>query len=164
MPVITPDDILAPVLPDDVADGILHLTLDIETCHASKEVIEKARKRWKPPSNIKDPAKIETAREKAYERIAERSALLDAAPIGAVCFVTGTDSGRSYYCVKPKKAFKEIKDKIHEELCPEGDEEPKFDPFHSAGRSVSTTVWSVSGTRSRTPGRRSTCSSNAATI
>lgn len=28
------------------------------------------------------------------------------------------------------KAFKEIKDKVHEELCPEGDEEPKFDPFH----------------------------------
>lgn len=107
MPVI-PGNVLAPVLPDELDHGIRHLTLDIETCHGSPEVIKAAQKRWKPPSNIKDEEKIKKAREVAYKRIVERSALLDGSPIGAVCFITGATSGRIFYWVKPKKAFKKI--------------------------------------------------------
>jgi predicted 3'-5' exonuclease similar to PolB exonuclease domain len=57
------------------------LVLDIETGEASEQEIEAACRRYRPPSNIKDPFKIKDNVEAAHKKIREKSALLDAAPI-----------------------------------------------------------------------------------
>lgn len=65
------------------------LVLDIETGDANEESILSALGAWKPPSNIKDPDKVEARRLEAMEKIRERAALLDASPI--LCIAVQTD-------------------------------------------------------------------------
>jgi hypothetical protein len=57
------------------------LVLDIETGNPASCSIEAAINAWKPPANVKDPEKIEARRIEARAKIAEKGALLDAAPI-----------------------------------------------------------------------------------
>jgi Predicted 3'-5' exonuclease related to the exonuclease domain of PolB len=57
------------------------LVLDIETCSASPEDISAAAERYKPPANIKDPAKRAARQGEATEKLIERAALLDSSPI-----------------------------------------------------------------------------------
>lgn len=60
------------------------ICLDIETCHADKKAIEREIACWKAPSNYKDPDKIEKKRQEDAAKTKERSALLDASPIGCI--------------------------------------------------------------------------------
>lgn len=60
------------------------VSLDIETCHATDKLIEEEIARWEPPSNMKDPEKIEARKAEAAVKIRERSALLDGSPIACV--------------------------------------------------------------------------------
>ncbi len=58
-----------------------YLVLDIETGYAPDEVVSDMIKQWEPPSNIKDPEKLQ-ARLDAYTQEAKsKSALTDSAPI-----------------------------------------------------------------------------------
>lgn len=56
------------------------VVLDIETADAPEEAIEAALQAWSAPSNWKEETVVRK-REEAAERIREKSALLDAAPI-----------------------------------------------------------------------------------
>lgn len=67
-----------------------YVVLDVETGHASREVVKRAQDRWNPPANIKDPEKIEERRKEAHETIKERDALLDGAPV--ICVACRTES------------------------------------------------------------------------
>ncbi len=62
-----------------------YCVLDIETGHASQDVIDAAVGRWKPAPNVTKPETIEAQRKKAAVKIAEKSALLDGSPI--ICVV-----------------------------------------------------------------------------
>ena len=66
-----------------------YLVIDIETCDAPIEEIEKQLDNWEPPANYKDPDKIESKRREAMDKIMERGALLDASPI--ICIAVKTD-------------------------------------------------------------------------
>lgn len=57
--------------------------IDIETCHAGQEAIEQELALWKAPSNWK-PETAEAKRGEHAARIAEKSALLDAAPVASI--------------------------------------------------------------------------------
>lgn len=67
------------------------ICLDIETGDPDSQAIEAAIASWKPPSNVKDEAKIEARREEAKAKIRESGALLDAAPV--LCVAIKTDVG-----------------------------------------------------------------------
>jgi predicted 3'-5' exonuclease similar to PolB exonuclease domain len=60
------------------------ICLDIETGDAPEPIIKRALAAWEPPSNYKDPEKIEEKRKEAEEKIREKAALLDGAPIACV--------------------------------------------------------------------------------
>lgn len=66
-----------------------YIVIDIETGNAPGEAINEALNTWKPPSNIKNPEKIEARRIEAFDKIAERGALLDASPI--LCIAVKSD-------------------------------------------------------------------------
>jgi hypothetical protein len=66
------------------------LCLDLETGDAPEEAVSTALEGWKPPSNLKDPEKIEARRLEAMGRIREKAALLDASPILCVAVKTET--------------------------------------------------------------------------
>lgn len=68
----------------------LWLTLDIETCVPEEIYIQAAIEAWKAPSNWK-PETVESKRQEAAERIREKAALLDAAPI--ICIGVMTSGG-----------------------------------------------------------------------
>jgi hypothetical protein len=58
-----------------------YLVIDIETAPASQQHIDALMEAWKPPGNIKDPAKIAAKRDEAAARAVDKASLLDAAPI-----------------------------------------------------------------------------------
>jgi len=57
--------------------------IDIETCHAPDEAVQQELELWKAPSNWK-PETVEAKRAEHAEKIREKSALLDAAPIATI--------------------------------------------------------------------------------
>lgn len=76
------------------------LSIDLETCHAPDDVVRAAVERWQPPANVKDPEKLAERAKDAAERIAERSALLDDAPISVVAIAS--DQGSWAFSSRPK--------------------------------------------------------------
>lgn len=75
--------------------------LDIETGHATEKLIKEEIERWEPPSNVKDPEKIEARRQEATVKIREKSALLDGSPI--VCISARTEKvGRIFNGINKK--------------------------------------------------------------
>ena len=81
-----------------------HLALDIETGNASEDVVKGAIRRWKAPSNLKDPVKIEGRRKEAEAKIREKSALLDGAPI--ICIAARTDRTAVVFSGLGRRKFK----------------------------------------------------------
>lgn len=65
-----------------------YVVIDIETGNPGADVIDAAAKKWRPPANIKDPEKIAARRNEAREKIADRGALLDGAPVLCVAVKT----------------------------------------------------------------------------
>lgn len=61
------------------------ITLDVETCHVDEKLLVEEIERYRPPSNAKDEEK---SREKYAEKVREKDALLDSAPIGCVAIKT----------------------------------------------------------------------------
>lgn len=59
------------------------ICLDIETCAADAESIEQEIALWKAPSNWKAET-VEAKREEYVAKVAERSALLDSAPVASI--------------------------------------------------------------------------------
>lgn len=62
--------------------------IDIETCHAGQEAIEQELALWKAPSNWK-PETVEAKREEHAAKVAEKSALLDSAPVASIAICDG---------------------------------------------------------------------------
>lgn len=67
-----------------------YLVLDLETNTPPDSEIDAALARWRPPANVKDPEKVAARQREAATRIADRSALLDAAPIACIAVHTDT--------------------------------------------------------------------------
>ncbi len=67
------------------------VALDIETGNAPNDAIERAIENYKPPSNVKDAAKIEAKRVENALKRHDKAALLDASPI--LCIACRTDTG-----------------------------------------------------------------------
>ena len=67
-----------------------YVVLDIETTYPADEHIARAAQAWSAPSNWK-PETVERKRQEALERIRDKSALLDAAPIISVSVCTNED-------------------------------------------------------------------------
>lgn len=101
------------------------ICLDIETCHASEKVIAAASESWTPPANVKDPDKIEQKRVEAMMKIREKSALLDASPIGCISARTERE-GRVFNGIN-KKEYKVN----HSEVIPCGDEKGMLEEFRT---------------------------------
>ncbi len=80
---------VTPIIPQPAAAFVV---LDLETGDAPEDAIQQALDAWTPPSNIKDPAKIDARRDEADAKIRERAALLDASPI--ICVAIQTESQR----------------------------------------------------------------------
>ena len=57
------------------------ICIDIETANADSRYVDAAIENWTPPANIKDPAKLKARYNEARIKLAEKSALSDAAPI-----------------------------------------------------------------------------------
>ena len=68
------------------------LVMDLETGNPDQACIDAAIEAWKPPANVKDPEKIEARRIEARAKIAEKGALLDAAPVLCVAIKTDTSA------------------------------------------------------------------------
>lgn len=79
------------------------ICLDIETGHADAKTIEEEVSRWTPPPNVKDPFKVEERRKEAADKIKEKSALLDAAPIA--CISARTDKVGVVFNGMDKKSY-----------------------------------------------------------
>ncbi|MDR0645976.1 MAG: ribonuclease H-like domain-containing protein [Elusimicrobiota bacterium] len=71
-----------------ITNGVQYLCLDIETCHADQADIDAALAEYMPPAHYKSQAAIESAREEAFVKIREKSALLDRAPVACVAIIT----------------------------------------------------------------------------
>lgn len=95
---MNPLDKLAETAEPQPREAVLHICLDIETGPAPESAIETSMRFWKAPATIKDPVKIEAARQKAFEKSREKSAVLDGAPIGCVSIVTETSSA-AFSCI-----------------------------------------------------------------
>ncbi len=67
---------------------VTSIVLDLETGDAAPEAIAAAMTDWRPPSNLKDPEKIEARRKEAAEKLIDRAALLDASPILCIAVQT----------------------------------------------------------------------------
>lgn len=99
--------------------------VDIETGHASEAVIKAASDAWTPPSNMKDPDKIEQRRVEALLKIRDKSALLDASPI--VCISARTEKeGRIFNGINKKKY--EVN---HSDVISSGDERGMLEAFRA---------------------------------
>ncbi len=93
-----PTDEIAPVVAEQQTLGVRHIAFDIETMHASKKEIDAVISFHKPTWNAKDP---KDQAKKFAEKTKEKSALLDAAPIG--CVVLITERGTALFsCIDPK--------------------------------------------------------------
>lgn len=78
-------------------------SIDIETAHADEKVIEREIEYWKPPANIKDADKLEAHRQAFAEKVREKSALLDAAPIA--CIGVRTEKTGMHFSAMSEKAY-----------------------------------------------------------
>lgn len=76
-----------PIAVDALPNPAKYLCLDLETDSASEEDIEAAVSAWKAPGNWK-PETVEAKRVEAGQKIREKSALLDSAPILCVSIQT----------------------------------------------------------------------------
>jgi len=92
---------LAPALPETLPQAAKHLCFDIETGNARPEDIEIAQEFVKPYANTKDPEKQLAQIEAKRKSISEKSALLDAAPIACVAFVTESEKAIFYHLGYP---------------------------------------------------------------
>ena len=86
-----------------IASAASYLVMDIETGEAPETAILAALASWKAPSNMRDQAKIEDRKLEAMEKIRERSALLDAAPI--VCVGIQTQHGAVVFNAMDSKEY-----------------------------------------------------------
>jgi hypothetical protein len=67
-----------------------YIVLDLETGQPGEDVIQAAVQAWKPPGNIRKPETIAERKAEAEEKIRNKGALLDAAPILCAGFKTDT--------------------------------------------------------------------------
>lgn len=94
-----PLEALAKAAEAQTGEAVRHICLDIETGPAPESAIQTTMRFWKAPATIKDPSKIEAARQKALEKYREKSAVLDGAPIGCISAVTENGSA-VFSCIK----------------------------------------------------------------
>lgn len=66
------------------------ICIDLETGYPDAEYIERRLAEWKPRANTKEE-NIPAKREEARQKIMEKSALLDGAPIACIAVVSATD-------------------------------------------------------------------------
>ena len=78
---------------------IYEVSIDLETGPSPQEEVDALMKHWKPPGNVKDPAKIEARREEAYLKAYEKSSLLNAAPILCVGLAWLNEEGGAEWTV-----------------------------------------------------------------
>jgi hypothetical protein len=75
-----------------VKTGYDYLVLDIETANPPSEEVDRwFEKTYKPPSNVKDPAKLKERRQTAYESAHAKAAVLPIAPIIAIGLKSETE-------------------------------------------------------------------------
>lgn len=67
------------------------IALDIETGNAPEEFIQAKIADWTPPGNVTKPETVEARRKEAADKIREKSALLDGAPILCVAIHSQND-------------------------------------------------------------------------
>jgi hypothetical protein len=72
--------------------------IDIETCNASENAINQELELWKPPSNWK-PETVEKNRAEQAEKIREKSALLDSAPIASIAICDNNGGVAVFHCL-----------------------------------------------------------------
>lgn len=111
--------------PHGTLSPALIVCLDIETSDAPEEVIKAAIEAWEPPSNIKDPEKIEARRKEAEVSIREKAALLDGAPIA--CIAVRTEKVGQVFNGMDGKAYKVN----HSTVVSSGDEEEMLKEFRA---------------------------------
>lgn len=104
-PVLPRTDAPAPSGP---AVGARHFCTDIETANASDDAIELSATFYKPPSNMKDAAKLAERERVAMEKMREKSALLDLAPLAVVGIKTESEAVL-FHCIKTKKRVDSLK-------------------------------------------------------
>jgi hypothetical protein len=92
------------------------VVLDIETGHADEATVKAAIDRWSPPGNMKDEEKIEAKRAEAAQRIRERSALLDGAPV--ICVAVRTEKVSRVFNGLNRRSY----DLKHAQVVPAGSE------------------------------------------
>lgn len=63
------------------------VVIDIETGNAPEEAITRKMEEWKPAGNISKPETIAAKREEAKQKIRQKSALLDEAPILCIAII-----------------------------------------------------------------------------
>lgn len=83
-------DSVAPLAPAQILAPARYAVLDCETGFPDQSAIDAALESWKPPKNWK-PETVAAKRAEMSEKVAEKSALLDAAPI--ICVALKTDRG-----------------------------------------------------------------------
>lgn len=81
---------VSPLAPAQVLAPSRYAVLDCETGFPDQSAIDAALESWKPPKNWK-PETVAAKRAEMAEKVAEKSALLDAAPI--LCIALKTDRG-----------------------------------------------------------------------
>lgn len=95
---------------ETLAQPAKHIALDIETGNADSDGLEISQRFAKAPSNIKDEEKAAAALDAKRLKLAQKSALLDAAPIACVVMVTESQQAVFYHKGQPwPKAMKQIK-------------------------------------------------------
>lgn len=94
--------------PSGLTVGARHLCFDIETGHASDEAIDLSANFYKAPSNMKDPEKIKAREIEALDKMREKSALLDLAPIYVVGAMTES-AAVLFHHIKSKKKVESLK-------------------------------------------------------
>lgn len=86
-----------------------HFAFDLETGDAREDDIELACALVKPASNIKDPEKVQENLATKRAKIAEKAALMDAAPIASAAFVTEAEKVIFYHRGYPWGKFTPVK-------------------------------------------------------
>ena len=92
---------LAPKMPTALPQAAKHICLDIETGNADEAAIELVQQFARAATNIKDEEKALASLEAKRDKIREKAALLDAAPISCFSLVTESEHSIFYYKAEP---------------------------------------------------------------
>src|SRR5688572_12354909 len=92
---------LAPKMPASLPKAAKHICLDLETGRADDDAIELVQQFARAAANIKDDEKAAASLEAKRAKIRENAALLDAAPISCLSFVTEAEHAVFYYRGRP---------------------------------------------------------------